>query len=561
MRKTLGRTALLALCVLVASAALAGHITRRGVAQPALQTIFGIDTPAPGATVFGVVDVRGYVLDVRGVSRITLLIDRAPVHDADINQPATDVRRKYLRFQGEDFPYEPGFVTSFLASNYTDGAHTLALKVTYSNSQVVELGSRTVNVDNAMNQAPIGGLDSPGDRNIYVSGVYPITGWVLDAEGIRTTIAPDGRVLADIEVMVDDMVVGQAFYPLPRPDVANAHPDVVGSLNSGFQMNLDTTRYTIGMHTIAVRAWDTGGLNRVIGSSAVWIENNYATLGPFGRINWPMSDAHFFATTCRFGGLPSGIEYGQGNRIEWVSGWVLDQNEQQRFEGVKYVELLLDGVPLHRTSTDCQYVSQFLQYANCYGFERPDILYQYPQFPADAKNSGFFFAVDVDYLVNFLGIHQGLHYMAIRVGSQDPLRPAVIIDQIPVLIECQRGPQGYPSFGELESPAPMQAMTGTEILKGWVYDVDGVVTLNVYVDGVLDGSLTGTDPNLHVQRDDLVLKYPFYPPSFLQYSGFLYSLDTTKYVDGVHQLVLETVDLSSQHNYWVQRPVVFNNVN
>jgi hypothetical protein len=137
----------------------------------------------------------------------------------------------------------------------------------------------------------------------------------------------------------------------------------------------------------------------------------------------------------------------------------------------------------------------------------------------------------------------------------------VIIDQIPVLIECQRGPQGYPSFGELESPAPMQAMTGTEILKGWVYDVDGVVTLNVYVDGVLDGSLTGTDPNLHVQRDDLVLKYPFYPPSFLQYSGFLYSLDTTKYVDGVHQLVLETVDLSSQHNYWVQRPVVFNNVN
>jgi hypothetical protein len=559
MRKTLGRTALLALCVLVASAALAGHITRRGVAQPALQTIFGIDTPAPGATVFGVVDVRGYVLDVRGVSRITLLIDGAPVHDADINQPATDVRRKYLRFQGEDFPYEPGFVTSFLASNYTDGAHTLALKVTYSNSQVVELGSRTVNVDNAINQAPIGGLDSPGDRNIYVSGVYPITGWVLDAEGIRTTIAPDGRVLADIEVMVDDMVVGQAFYPLPRPDVANAHPDVVGSLNSGFQMNLDTTRYTIGMHTIAVRAWDTGGLNRVIGSSAVWIENNYATLGPFGRINWPMPDAHLFAVTCSVGNPPSGIEFAQGNRIEWVSGWVLDQNELQRFEGVKYVELLLDGVVLHRSTTDCQYLMQFAMNVNCYGYERPDILYQYPQFVSDAKNSGYFFAVDVDYLLNTLGIHPGLHYLAVRAGSQDPLRPAVIIDQIPVILECNVGSL-FSSFGEIEQPAPMQPLTGSALLKGWVYDDNYVVTLNVYVDGVLDGSLTGTNPNLHMLRTDLIKKYPFYY-TLLQHSGFQYTLDTTKYVDGVHQIVFETVDQIGFHNYFAQRAVVFDNSN
>jgi hypothetical protein len=432
--------------------------------------------------------------------------------------------------------------------------------VTYSDSEVETLPGVTVTVDNTMNEAPIGALDSPGGDNFYVGSVYPVTGWVLDADGIRTTTAPDGKVVADIEVMVDDMVVGQALYPLPRPDVANAHPDVANALNSGFQMNLDTTLFTNGYHTVSVRAWDTLGMSRVIGSSAVWIENNYATLGPFGKINWPMPDAHFFATTCRFGGLPSG-EYGQGNRIEWVSGWVLDQNEQQRFEGVKYVELLLDGVLLHRTSTDCQYVSQFSQYMNCYGFERPDILYQYPQFPADAKNAGFFFAVDVDYLVNTLGIHQGLHYMAIRAGSQDPQRPAVIIDQIPILIECQRASQSYPSFGELESPEPLQMTSGTQILKGWVYDVDSVVTLNVYVDGVLDGSLTGSDPNLHIERHDLVLKYPFYPPSFLAYSGFLYSLDTTKYVDGVHQVVLETVDLGGQHNYWAQRPLVFNNPN
>ena len=561
MRKSLGRTALLALCVFVASAAVAGHITRRGVAQPTLQTIFGFDAPAAGETVSGIVEVRGYLVDTRLVSRITLLVDGAPVHDVDLNQPRPDVRRKYLRFQGEDFPYEPGFVTSFLASNYEDGAHTLAWRVTYSNGEKADGPSRTVNVDNTTNWAPIGGLDNPGDPNIYVSGVYPITGWVLDAEGIRTTTAPDGRVLADIEVMVDNMVVGQAVYPLPRPDVANAHPDVVGALNSGFQMNLDTTRFTIGVHTISVRAWDTGGMSRVIGSRPVWIENNYTTLGPFGKINYPMPNAHLFSTSCVTGGLPSGIEFDRSHRIEWVSGWVLDQNDIQRFEGVKYVEVLLDGVLLRRTSTDCAYLTQFAMDVNCYGYERPDVLYQYPQFGSDAKNSGFFFAVDIDYLLNTVGIHKGLHYLAVRAGGQDPLRPATIIDQIPVILECNRNSQGFSSFGELEQPASMEPLKGSVLLKGWVYDYDNVVTLNVYVDGVLDGNLTGSSPYLHMPRPDIVKKYPFYPHNLLLNTGFEYTLDTTKYVDGVHQIVLETVDLAGLHNYWVQRPFVFNNAN
>ncbi|HVN33596.1 MAG TPA: hypothetical protein VMT45_16580 [Thermoanaerobaculaceae bacterium] len=558
MRKTLGRTALLALCVLVASAALAGHITRRGVVQPKLQTIYGFAAPLTNATVFGIVEVYGYVLDDRGVSRITLLIDGAPVHDADINQPFPDVRRRYSRFQGEEFPYDPGFVTSFLASNYTDGTHTVAIQVTYSNSDVETLPGITVNVNNEINQAPIGALDNPGDGNIYVSGVYPVTGWVIDADGIRSTTASDGKVLADIEVMVDDMVVGQALYPLPRPDVAIAHPDVATGFNSGFQMNLDTTRFTNGVHTISVRVWDTLGMSTVIGSTDVWLENNYATLGPFGRIDWPMTNAHLFATTCTVGGLPSGIEYNQGNRIEWVSGWVLDQNDQQRFEGVKYVELLLDGVLLKRSSTDCVYLSQFGMNVNCYGYERPDILYQYPQFTA-AKDSGYFFAMDVDYLVNTLGVHLGLHYLQVRAGSQDPLRPAVIIDQIPVILECP--PVGlYASFGELEQPTTMQPLMGSALLKGWVYDDNYVVTLNVYVDGVLDGSLTGSNPNLHMARPDLSKKYPFYY-NLLAYSGFQYTLDTTKYVDGIHQIVLETVDQTASHNYFVQRALVFNNAN
>ncbi len=571
MRKTLERAALLALCVLVATAALAGPIIRRGVAQPTLQTIFRIDTPAEGSTVFGIVDVRGFVLDPRGVSRITLLIDGAPVHDADINQPRSDVQRRYVRFFGGEFPYDPGFVTSFLATNYTSGSHTLALKLTYSNSDVADLGTRTVTVDNTINQAPIGALDSPRDPSVYgsqdyVASVYPVTGWVLDAEGIRTTTATDGTVLADIEVMVDGLVVGQALYPLPRPDVANAHPDVVGALNSGYQMNLDTTRFAAGMHTISVRAWDTAGLSRVIGAQDAYFYNNYGSLGPFGKIDWPMSDGYLFATNCQYGFPPSGLEYSPGHFNNWVSGWAIDQNDQGRFEGVKYVELYLDGAPLKSTSRDCQFQPAFMQEVNCYGKERPDVLKEYPQFGADAKNSGFFFAIDGDLLLADypvgLGLHRGLHYLSIRVGTQDPLRPAVILDQIPVLLTCNDLGDD-PSFGDLEIPFAMQPMENTSLVKGWVIDLNSVTQLNFYVDGVLDGSLSKSHvgDKINLLRLDIEAKYPWLPYPFSRYNGFEYNLDTSKYVDGIHQLVIESVDVAGHSNYWVQRPVVFDNRN
>ena len=573
MRRILGRAAILASCVLAASAVFAGHVTRRGAVQPASQTIFSVDTPVEGATVFGIVEVRGFVLDTRGVSRVTLLIDGAAVHDADISQPRSDVRRRYPKYEGEEFPYEPGFVTSFLASNYTAGNHSLSIRVTYSNSDVAELGSRTINVDNTINQSPIGALDNPSDPDIYgsqdyVSGVYPIAGWALDAEGIRTTTAPDGRILADIEVMVDDRVVGQAVYPLPRPDVANAHPDVAGALNSGFLMNLDTTRFGIGQHTVSVRVWDTQGLNSIIGTRDIYFDNNYATLGPFGRIDWPMANGYLFSNICQYGLPPSGIQYDPGHYNNWISGWAIDQNDLQRFEGIKYVELLLDGAVLKKSSTDCAFQAAFTREVNCYGKERPDILYQYPQFAADAKNSGFFFALDGDLLISdpnvvpgALGIHRGLHYLAIRVGTQDPIRPAVIIDQIPVIVTCNNMGDS-PSFGDLERPVSMQNMKNNELIKGWNIDLNGLRQLNFYVDGVLDGSLlaNGTD-KINLIRLDVEAKYPWLPYPYSRYNGFEYTLDTTKYVDGIHQLVIESVDAAGFHNYWVQRPVVFNNPN
>ncbi len=585
MRKTLGRMVVFALCVLVAGAAVAGSITRRGTGQPSLQTVFGIDMPAANASVFGIVEVRGYVVDTRGVARVTLLVDGAPVHDADINQPRTDVRRRYPRFLGEDFPLDPGFVTSFLASNYSAGPHTLAIRVTYSNSDVEDLGLRTITVDLTTTQAPIGAIDSPRDPAVYgyqdyISGVFPVVGWALDAAGIRQRVSPTGcnpaldstcKILADIEVMLDGAVLGQAVYPLPRPDVANDHPDVTGAFKSGFQLALDSSKFTDGEHTISVRAWNTQGMSTVLGSRDVWFSNGYATLAPFGMINWPMNDAHFYSTSCYTSNPPSGnFEYNIGDHVDWVSGWVIDQNDQSNLEGVVSVQLLFNGVKVKDTATDCapfNLSTTVIVTSNCYGIERPDILYQYPMFGMDAKDSGYFFAIDTDYWLRSGQLHLGLNILTVQARTKDPIRPAVTIDQIPVIVDCpsdlvyfQRTP---PAFGDLEQPTPLEPMQGTELLKGWVIETPwNVKQLNFYVDGVLDGSLViNMGEAINLARPDLLIKYPWLPLPYPCYAGFEYNLDTTKYVDGVHQIVIEALDNHNGHNYWVQRPLVFDNPN
>lgn len=584
MRRIFQGVALVAAAVVVAGAAEAGGITKRGDVAPTRQTVFRIDSPLPNATVFGIVDVTGYVFDlVRGVSQVTLMLDGNAVHDADINLAREDVRAKYPGVQGE--PLNVGFATSFLARNYATGSHTLAIRVRYSNGDQELLGARTVNVDNARYQGPIGALDRPRATNPadpytssdIVSGPFAVTGWVLDDVGIRKRLSPTGctgapsvdcRWLADIEVMVDGRVVGQSVFYLPRPDALHAHPDVPGALNSGYQMNLDTTNFANGPHTIAVRAWDADpdyAKSTIIGTREVFIDNNYATLKPFGRIDFPMSNGHFF--TCSCNGLPpvSGIEYTPGNHLDWVAGWVIDQNDNWMYEGIKYVELLFDGVPIKSTWLDCSPICMAPggtpMYANCYGIQRYDIEYLYPQFLNDAKYAGFFFAVDTDYWLRQGKLHRGLNYVSVRVGTMDPTRPPVIIDQIPVNVRCNED-LDEPSFGELERPEVMQDMVGVELVKGWVIDYY-VKELWVWVDGVLDGKVTtGCDGvNLCIRRDDVAFKYPWLPYPNVLFNGFQYQLDTRKYVDGIHTLVLETKDTGGNRNFWVQRQVRFDNFN
>jgi hypothetical protein len=151
-----------------------------------------------------------------------------------------------------------------------------------------------------------------------------------------------------------------------------------------------------------------------------------------------------------------------------------------------------------------------------------------------------------------------VNYISVRAVPIDETRPAVIIDKIPVVVRCNTD-FTIPAFGELEVPEVMQDTQGTLVVKGWQV-LDGINKMNVYVDGVLDGSAVKCDGiHLCIRRDDVFQKYPWLPYPFY-YFGFSYNLDTTKYVDGIHNLVLEAANLGG-HSIWVQRLFRVDNFN
>jgi hypothetical protein len=189
------------------------------------ETIFWLDTPADGATVFGLVEVNGFVVDNGEqcgpqwtwhscqwadalVSKIDLYVDDEYVATADMNQPRYDILQAYPWYAGTPYA-RPGFATSFDSEGYSDGVHTLFVRVTFSDSSSEDYGLRSMTINNDLNQAPFGEIELPGSLQ-PMNGVFPITGWAMDDDQI-----------AYVEIMVDGLAMGPAI-PTPSSPVSYA---------------------------------------------------------------------------------------------------------------------------------------------------------------------------------------------------------------------------------------------------------------------------------------------------------------------------------------------------
>jgi N-acetylmuramoyl-L-alanine amidase len=94
-------------------------------------------------------------------------------------------------------------------------------------------------------------IDIPGSAS--VSGVANFAGWA----------AASSDTIAGVQISVDNIVIGDAYYGNNRPDVCKAFPTLVGcpAANVGWSFAIDTTLLANGPHTIAATATTVGGRN------------------------------------------------------------------------------------------------------------------------------------------------------------------------------------------------------------------------------------------------------------------------------------------------------------
>jgi hypothetical protein len=528
------------------------------------ETVFWLDTPEDGATVFGLVEVKGFVVDDGSecgpqwtwnqcrwdtalVTAIDLYVDGDFVATADLNQPRYDVLLAYPWYAGT--PYErPGFSTSFDSRDLNNGIHTLYLKVTYSDMAVDNLGERSFNVDNEFNQAPFGELELPGP-NQPMNGVFPITGWALD----------DGSV-ATIEVLVDGLAVGDAVSGIHRPDIGHRFPSHPDAEAAGSVRMLNTTVFQNGVHSVAIRLTDDEGASRIIGRRFVQTFNTGYNLPPFGGIDWPISNHILYGKGCVAPGDPPistpPIEFEDPEFVEFVTGWALDVGSRTDAGGVAYVQLLIDGVIVADTMENSVYWPLLDMDMNYYGHPRMDILEWFVDVP-NAKQAGFSFLIDPSYLMVTQGFTQGLHYLKVRAGDIENY--VADIAQIPVIFDCDDD-RDRPGWGDIYTPAHMERVAGVVEVTGWAIDQDGTSS-SYYPEIWVDGVFIDYADEYFLPSPEVEEGWPWLPSGLTRNAGFSYDLDTEAegLGDGPHVLVVWSVDRFGRRSIIGERTFVLDN--
>jgi len=527
-----------ALTLLAAPRADARSFDERGPLACPSQTLGSVDVPADGATVSGYVQVIGFALDGNLVSNVDVFVDGTDdanrvttAGGANINLPRPDILQAFPQYAGSPGQY-PGWQASFMAASFSNGSHTIYVRITDALGCSYFLTPRAIRVDNTINEAPFGNMDFPQpNSSVAANGVLTVAGWALD-----------DRQVDHVDVIVDGLLERQAVTGIYRADVAANYPDNPAAIVSGFVLNIDSTRYPNGVHTVSARAVDDQGQQGFLGSARVQIFNNAPNLGPIGEVEFPLVNANWFGNC--FPVSPGGPSGGPTDIVDprllmFVNGWALEASLEDT-GGVSEVRVALDGVPIKNSRVNCH--REFLlanALIDCYGYYRPDIEVLYPGF-AQAPNVGFQFYVDVGYLITQMGFKEGAHI--IQVSAVDKRNTTTLLKEIPIEMECATGQLDPPPLGFIDDPTNYKFIGGVYPVIGWALDLDIVVKVRILIDGVpqLD-AVTGVDyADYGYASPDVAASYPFYP----QHSNarFRFYLDTTKISNSEHDLTIEVTD-------------------
>jgi hypothetical protein len=430
-----------------------------------------IDSPSAGSVVTGTINVSGWALDNStavgtAISSVQVSVDGVSVGNATYGNSRSDVCTVY---PGRPNCPNVGYTFSLDTSTLAQGSHVITVSATDSDGNP-DTGSASTTVTVTVQPSVM--IDSI-TAGAAISGTVTIAGWAID----NTT--GSGSAISTVQIQVDGATVGNAFYGTPRQDICTTYPGRVGCPNVGFTFQLDTTKLTVGTHTITALATDSN-TTPLTGS---WTINVNVISPPMVTIESPATGATVAGTIT-------------------VSGWALDPTAATA-TAINSVQVSVDGgVP----------------FAAFYGLSRPDICNNFPGRPG-CPNVGFNYTLDTSLL--------GAGSHTITVSATDLSTPP-LTSSTSVTVTVGAGH----SFN-LESPVSGSVVTGTVQISGWALAPMGtqVNSVKVYVDGLQAGLAT-----YGVLRTDVCTAYP--GSTGCPYVGFSFNLDTTNIPAGAHQITV-----------------------
>ncbi len=229
------------------------------------------DTPVNDTRgVSAAIPVTGWALDSIGITKVDIWREPGLIYIGDavfVSGARPDVAAAFSTYPSAT---RAGWgyllLTNFLpnangARGSGNGTYTLHALAHNRAGAMVDLGARTIGVDNTNAIQPFGTIDTPAQGATVWGNAYTNFGWALTP--MPGVIPVDGTT---ITVNVDGMSIGHPVYNQFRGDIATIFPGFANSNGAIGYAYVDTTKLSNGLHSISWGVWDNKIRGNGIGS-------------------------------------------------------------------------------------------------------------------------------------------------------------------------------------------------------------------------------------------------------------------------------------------------------
>lgn len=232
-----------------------------------------LEFPPQDSTVHNTVSFTGWALDDIGVKNVKIYLLQENRRSFVGNAVLVDGARPDIAASYPAYPnnHRAGWLYIMFTRNLPNqgnGIFTFQADAEDGTGHQTTLGTRTITCVNAGSILPFGTIDTPTPGGTASGNCYRNQGWVLTP--LPNMIPEDGST---INIYIDGEFVGHPVYNIYRPDVAALLPGYTNSDRAHAYIDIDTTTYKNGVHTIYWIVRDNAGNTSNIGSREFTILN------------------------------------------------------------------------------------------------------------------------------------------------------------------------------------------------------------------------------------------------------------------------------------------------